>query len=256
MKIQFLGAHNCEADTIKLVSLLIDDILALDAGAITSSLSMEAQLNLKAILLTHHHYDHMRDIPALGMNALFYETSVPVYSTQAVREALANHWLNGTIYANFLERPPESPRIKFTVIEPNKAINIDGYEILAVPVNHSVPTVGYQIASPDGKKVFYTGDTGPGLAEAWRHVSPQLLITEVTAPNRYEEFGRRMLHLPPSLLKEELLAFRKRKGYLPQVVLVHMNPRQEEEIETEIAQLSRELDISITLAYEGLMLQL
>ncbi len=256
MKVQFLGAHNCESATIKLVSILIDDILALDAGGLTSSLSLEAQLNLRAVLLTHHHYDHIRDIPALGMNALFYETSVAVYAPQAVRDALAAHWLNGTIYANFLERPPESPRIKFTVIEPNRAFTIAGYEILAVPVNHSAPTVGYQVASPDGKVLFYTGDTGPGLAETWPSVSPQLLITEVTAPNRYEAFGRRMLHLTPNLLKEELLAFQKQKDYLPPVVLVHMNPRQEKEIAAEVAQLSSEIGTSITLAHEGMIIQL
>ncbi len=256
MKIQFLGAHNCESAATRLVSILIDDVLALDAGGLTSSLPIEAQLELEGVLLTHHHYDHMRDIPALGMNALFYETSVPVYATQAVRDALASHWLNGAIYASFLERPPENPRIKFTVIEPNTAFTIASYEILPVPVNHSAPAVGYQVVSPDGKRLFYTGDTGPGLAEAWPEVSPQLLITEVTAPNRYEEFGRRMLHLTPSLLKEELLIFQKAKGYLPQVFLVHMNPRQEKEIEAEVEQLSRELGTSISLAYEGLVVQL
>jgi hypothetical protein len=65
-----------------------------------------------------------------------------------------------------------------------------------------------------------------------------------------------MLHLTPSLLKEELLAFQKQKGYLPQVVLVHMNPRQEKEIDAEVKQLSSELGTSITLAYEGMVIQL
>jgi len=235
---------------------LIDDVLALDAGGLTSSLPIKAQLDLKAVLLTHHHYDHIRDVPALGMNALFYETSVPVYATLAVRDALATHWLNGTIYPSFLEKPPESPRIKFTVVEPNKAFIIAGYKILPVPVSHTAPTVGYQVASPDGKTLFYTGDTGPGLAEAWPKVSPQVLITEVAAPNRYEEFGRRMLHLTPSLLKEELLAFQKLKGYLPPVFLVHMNPRQEKEIESEVKQVSNELGTSVSLAYEGLIVQI
>jgi len=256
VKVQFLGAHNCESATTRLVSILVDDILALDAGGLTSSLPIESQLDLKAVLLTHYHYDHIRDIPALGMNALFYETSVSVYATQAVRDALASHWLNGIIYVNFLEKPPESPRIQFTVIEPNRAFTVAGYKILPVPVSHSAPTVGYQVTAPDGKTLFYTGDTGPGLAGAWPFTSPQLLITEVTAPNRFEEFGRRMLHLTPSLLKEELLAFQKQKGYLPQVVLVHMNPRQEKEIDAEVKQLSSELGTSITLAYEGMVIQL
>jgi ribonuclease BN (tRNA processing enzyme) len=256
MNIRFLGAHNCESATLKLVTLLIDDTLAIEAGGLTSSLSIEAQLQLEAVLLTHQHYDHVRDIPAMAMNALFYETDIRIFSIKAVYDALKTHWLNGTTYSKFLEKPQDNPRIKFTIIEPNKAVQIGGYDILAVPVSHSVPTVGYQVTSPDDKIVFYTGDTGPGLADSWQYVSPHLLITEVTAPNRYEEFGRRMLHLTPNLLKEELIAFQKLKGYLPPVVLVHMNPRQEKEIETETALLAKELNASITLAYEGMLLQL
>ena len=256
MNIQFLGAHNCEALTTKLVTLLIDDTLAIEAGGLTSSLSIEAQLKLKAVLLTHQHYDHVRDIPAMAMNALFYETDIHIYSTQAVYDALATHWLNGATYPRFLEKPQDNPRIKFTVIEPNKVFQIGCYDILPVLVNHSVPTVGYQVTSSDGRIVFYTGDTGPGLADCWQYVSPHLLITEVTAPNRYDEFGRRMLHLTPNLLKEELISFQKQKGYLPPIVLVHMNPRQEKEIEAEVAVLAKELNVSITLAYEGMLLKL
>jgi ribonuclease BN (tRNA processing enzyme) len=256
MKIQILGAHNCESPNTKLISLLIDDVLLIDAGALTSSLSFEAQLKIKAILLTHQHYDHIRDIPALGMNALFHEASVNIYSTQAVHDALATHLLNGSIYSRFLEYPAGDPIIKFTVIEPNKVQQIAGYSILAVRVNHSVPTVGYQVTSPDGKILFYTGDTGPGLTDCWQYVSPQLLITEVTAPNRYEEDARKLLHLTPALLKEELDHFQKLKGYLPEVVLVHMNPRQEKEIEAEIALINESLSSPIRLAREGMLLSL
>jgi ribonuclease BN (tRNA processing enzyme) len=256
VKIKVLGAHNCESPNTKLVSLLVDGVLALDAGGLTSSLTFEAQQKLKAILLTHQHYDHIRDIPAMAMNALFYETTISVYSTQTVHDALETHWLNGTTYVNFLERPPEKPVVNFTIVEPYKSLRIAGYSILPIPVVHSVPAVGYQITSPDGKTVFYTGDTGPGLADCWEYVSPELLITEVTAPDRYTEFGRNKLHLTPSLLKEELISIRKRKGYLPSVVTVHMNPRQENEVATEIALVAEELQASICLAYEGMLIRL
>ena len=68
MNIRLLGAHNCESPNSKMVSLLIDGAIALDAGALTSSLSFEAQRKLRAIFLTHQHYDHVRDIPAIAMN--------------------------------------------------------------------------------------------------------------------------------------------------------------------------------------------
>jgi len=52
MQIRFLGAHNTETQTTRLPGVLIDNRLALDAGSLTSSLSLEEQLKLDAILLT------------------------------------------------------------------------------------------------------------------------------------------------------------------------------------------------------------
>jgi len=256
MHIQILGAHNLESKDTRHVSLLIDDVLAIEAGALTSSLPFSAQQKLQAILLTHQHYDHIRDIPAIGMNFSLHEATIEVYSTQAVYDALTATLLNGELYPNFMERPPEKPTIKFKLVAPNRTEQIGGYSVLAVPVNHNVPTVGYQITSADGKAVFYTSDTGPGLDDCWQQVSPELLITEVTAPNRYEEFALRSGHFTPGLLRQELERFRELKGYLPQVVLVHMNPLEEKKIEAEIAVVAKSLNAQIRLGYEGMRITL
>ncbi len=256
MNIRLLGAHNCESQNSKLISLLIDDVLAIDVGGLTSSLSFEAQQKLKAILLTHQHYDHIRDIPAIAMNFFLHGATVNVYSIPPVYDALTTHLLNGTLYPNFLEEPQQSPAVKFTIIEPHKLVQIEGYSILTIPVKHNVPTVGYQIASPDGKTVFYTSDTGPDLADCWEHISPQLLITEVTGSDKYKEWAVQSGHLTPALLKQELINFRELKGYLPPVILVHMSPRLEKEIEVEIATVAQDLNSPITLGYEGMQLHL
>ncbi len=256
MNIKVLGAHNCESQHTRFPSLLIDDTLALDAGGLTSSLSFPAQQKLRAILLTHQHYDHIRDVLAIAMNFYLAGDTLNIYSISPVYDALTTCLFDGKLYPNFLERPQVSPAVKFTVIEPQKTEQVEGYGIRAIPVNHSVPAVGYQVTSPEGKAVFYTGDTGPGLAECWRQVSPQLLITELTAPNRFEEFGREVGHLTPSLLKQELAIFRELKGYLPEVITIHMNPRLEEEIEAEIAVVARELNSQVSMGYEGMELNI
>jgi len=256
MDIQVLGAHNCESQSSKYISLLIDDTLAIDAGRLTSSLSFEAQRKLKAILLTHQHYDHIKDIPVIAMSLYIQDKTISIYSTQPVYDVLSSYLLDGTLYPKFLERRGREATIKFTIIEPDKPEYIAGYRILAVPVNHSVPTVGYQITSPDGKIVFYTGDTGPGLASCWQRISPQLLLAELTAPNTYEEFARQSGHLTPSLLAQELVSFRELKGYLPQVVLVHINPDIEKDIASEIAAVAKDLEHPITLGHEGMRLHL
>jgi len=104
--------------------------------------------------------------------------------------------------------------------------------------------------------MFYTSDTGPGLAEVWRQVEPQLLIIEVTASNQWENTAIERKHLTPSLLRRELASFRDIRGYLPRVITVHMNPIEENVIEKEIAEVAGDLNADISLGYEGMRIQM
>ncbi|MFH1003498.1 MAG: MBL fold metallo-hydrolase [Chloroflexota bacterium] len=256
MKVRLLGAHNCESAETRLAGVLVDEVLALDAGGLTASLSLAAQARLEAVLITHHHYDHLRDVPALAMNFFLDEATVDLYGTAAVRETLATNLLNDDLYPAFLEMPAGRPTINFTTIEPYRPFPVAGYDILAVPVPHTDAAVGYQVTSPDGKAVFYTADTGPGLAGCWEHVSPRLLVIEVTASNRFETFGREAGHMTPGLLQGELVTFREMKGYLPRVVTVHMNPRLEDEITAELAAVAAALHSPVAPGWEGMELHL
>ena len=70
------------------------------------------------------------------------------------------------------------------------------------------------------------------------------------------EFALQSGHLTPALLQEELAGFQKQKGYLPRIVLIHMNPLDEDEIKKEINAVEKALDIKIQLGYEGMQLEL
>ena len=72
----------------------------------------------------------------------------------------------------------------------------------------------------------------------------------------YEDFARESGHLTPSLLQQELACFQNIKGYLPQVVTVHMNPMQEAEIGAEIAAVSKTLNNAVIPGYEGMQIRL
>ena len=254
MHISILGAHNRETPTSRCVSIVIDDTLALDAGGLTSSLSPLEQRKLKAIMLTHQHFDHIKDIPMIAINLFYYGNSIDLYSTEDVRDSIENHILNGQVYPKFQELPEGKPTVIFNLILPYEKQKLDGYEIMAVPVNHCKGTIGYQVSDNAGKSVFYTADTGPGLVDCWTYVSPQLLIVDVTQPNMYEEFAVKSGHLSPRLLKEELIKFKVTTGYLPRIVAIHMDPAREKEIAAEIAEIAELLNISIILAQEGMQL--
>jgi ribonuclease BN (tRNA processing enzyme) len=250
MKIRFLGTHNTETSSTGLMCLLLDGVVALDAGSLTSKLSLGEQLALKAVLITHQHYDHMRDLPMLAMNCFLNDGVVHAYGSQALKDTLVDHILNGQVYSLFFEEPV----MDFHEVELYAAFVIGPYEVTPLPVSHSVPAMGYHVSCGD-RSFFYTGDTGPGLSECWSRISPDLLIIEVTASNRFSEFGREARHLTPRLLQEELKSFRDIRGYLPRVMTVHTNPSLEEEISTELHATAAQLGCDISLAREGLEIQ-
>jgi len=257
MKVRILGAHSSEVKGHRMVSLLVDGILALDAGGLTSSLSLSEQKKVRAVLLTHHHFDHTRDLVTLGANGATFLSPVDIYALSHTLDIVSSCLLDGKMYADFSKWPSkEKPFLQLKVIEPFQRQNIQGYDVLSVPVRHAVPSIGFQVTSKDGKSLFYTGDTGPGLATCWQHVSPQLLMIEVSGINKTQDFLKSVGHLSAGLLKEELMWFRQIKGYLPRVIVIHIPPHFQKEVEQEVKEIAWELGISIDIGFEGMKITL
>jgi phosphoribosyl 1,2-cyclic phosphodiesterase len=258
VEIQILGAHLAELKGARLTSLLIDGALVVDAGGLTSALSLPEQKKIKTVLLTHHHFDHTRDLVTLAANAGYYwQGQVVVFALRYTLDIVTNCLLDGKIYTNFLEYPSkEKPTLILEAIEPYSRKSIAGYDVLAVPVKHSVPAVGYQITSADGKSLFYTSDTTVGISDCWQHISPQLLITEVAGPDKYGDWLKKAGHLCAGFLREELIQFRQIKGYLPRIIVIHIGNIFEQEIKEEVAQVAQELEADISLGYEDMKITL
>jgi ribonuclease BN (tRNA processing enzyme) len=252
LKIKFLGAHNSESKKTRFVSFIIDDIIAVDAGSLTSQLTFSEQEKIKSILLSHGHYDHIRDIPAFAFNNRDHVTRV--FAPSQTLKIVSSHLIDGEIYPKFTKKIPfflEKPSLKFVAIEPFKPVDIEDYHVMAIPVNHTIYTVGYELTDKEGKKIFYSGDTGPGLSTPMEQISPTLIIVDLTFPNRLENRAINSAHQCPKMLKKELIEFNRTKGYYPKIILIHLSSKHEKEIRKEIKTIEKELDLTIDIAQEG-----
>jgi ribonuclease BN (tRNA processing enzyme) len=178
---------------------------------------------------------------------------IDVYGISTTLETLSSHLVDGVIYPEFTQDTSflGKASLEFNAMEPFKARKIAGYAVLALPVRHSLPAVGFEITAADGKSVFYSGDTGPDLSSLWEYTSPDLIIIDLTFPDRLRDLALSAGHLCPSLLRKELFSFRKVKGYSPRVVATHLSPQFEREIKQEISGFSDELELPISIVSEG-----
>ena len=256
MLLRILGAHNMESKDTRMECHLIDGVLALDAGSLARSLSFEEQRGIRALLLSHRHFDHLRDLLPLGITLWNTGLTVDVYGIKDTIDYVTSKLLDGTLYPDFLNRPSrESPVFRLHEVEYLSEFKVLDYDVMAVPVPHEVPAAGFQICS-GGSRLFYTGDTGRGLTEAWEHVAPEVLLTEVTYGDEDEERALIVGHLTPRFLEEALLAFKNKRGYLPKVIVTHINPPWEEHIRRELEPIVSNLGIELTVSWADMEVEI
>ena len=256
MKLRILGAHNLESKTTRLAAHLIDEALVLDAGCLTRALNFEEQKNIRAILLSHRHYDHVRDLPLFGLTVRDTGVTVELYAISDTAQFISSKILDGSLYPNPLNSPSaDNPTLRLNVVEFYQEFDVLGYKVTAVPVPHAVSAAGFQITKGDSR-LFYTGDAGEGLSAAWEHVSPGVLLTEVTFGNEDPARAKAAGHLTPKLLGDALKSFSEEKGYLPRVIVSHMNPPWEPAIREELQALSRQLAVEIIISHADMAIDI
>ena len=240
MKLRVLGAHNVESRHTRMESHLVDGVLALDAGSLTRALTPDEQRGIRAIILSHRHFDHVKDLLPLGIAIRNEGVTVDVYAIQDTIDAVTDTLMSGRLFPDFLNSPSaDAPTFRMHSVDFYQPFEVLGYRAMAVPVPHSVPAAGFSLAS-ESVSLFYTGDTGKGLSAAWEHVGPDVLLTEVTFGNDNEAGARASGHLTPNLLMDALGEFGERHGRMPHVLVSHINPPWEDAVRRELAEITRE----------------
>ncbi len=257
MRVRVLGAHNLETGTARHTCFLVDDRITVDAGSLMTGLTPAEQRGIRAVLLTHRHFDHVRDLPSFALANLDSNGVVSVYALQETLDAITSRLMDGVLYPDFTRSlTSNGPKYRFQPVTSGETLDVEGYIVRPVSVPHEAPTVGYIVRGPQGGTFAYSGDIGgrvlPFLQDP---MAPDPLLIEVTFPNGLEERARLTGHLTPNLLRAELTEAIGRGLAIPRIVIVHRDPRHEDDIVRELGEVTSGLGIEFTVAQEGMTLE-
>jgi ribonuclease BN (tRNA processing enzyme) len=224
MELRILGCSGGEAEGSRLTGLLVNGVVALDAGSLTQALTVPEQARIRQIFISHSHLDHICTLPFFTKN-LFGHIDVPVEirALPETLDALRRHLFNDEIWPDFSVIPsPDRPIIRFSEIRPGQTYEVEGLRITPVPVNHLVPCVGYRVEDDHSAFIFTsdTAETEEIYRVANRTANLKLFITEASFPNAQGWLAQAAKHLTPEMLGREL---RKLKGKVP-VAIYHLTP--------------------------------
>lgn len=215
----------------RLTCFLIDDCVAVDAGSIAIALSNEQRATVRDIIVTHPHMDHIASLP-IFIDDLYPSLKEPmrVHATAQVIELLERDIFNWNVYPRFSELTNNyGPVMEYVPIPIGTPFKVAHLDVLAVPVNHIVPTIGLVVS--DGQRtVAFSSDTAE-TEEFWKIVNEtnglDALLIEASFPNRLAKLADVSRHFTPASLGQEL---KKLNHNGLDIMAVHLKPSYRDEI--------------------------
>ncbi|MGH9321009.1 MAG: MBL fold metallo-hydrolase [Vicinamibacteria bacterium] len=237
MKLRVVGCSGGSVKDRYLSCFLLNDEIAIDAGGLTGPLTLEEQLRVRHVIVTHTHLDHNCGLPFFIDNVFGHiEEPIVVYGTTPVISSLKSHMFNDELWPDFTKLPSETePTLRFETIEPERTFRIAELSFTPIAVDHLIPTVGI-LVEEGSDAVLYTSDTGP-TDRVWEiassHPGLKCVITEISFASDDDALARVSGHMTPRILVSEL---KKLNSKVP-VLVTHTKPGHLTRIEQELRTL-------------------
>lgn len=238
MQLTVLGPHGGELPGCRSTCFLLDGVLALDAGALTSTLPLDELVKIDDVLLTHSHFDHVKDLPLLA-DVLVGRRDKPVtiWANTECIETLRENLFNNVLWPDFTRIPSKkAPVYRLKPFKSGATVKIGRYTVKSIPVTHPVESCGFVIS--DGhSSMAMSGDTGP-TEKFWKVLNQlddlKLLLLETSFPNELQALADISGHFTPQTVAAELSKFDRGAC---QVLLYHLKPAFVEVLKREVKRL-------------------
>jgi ribonuclease BN (tRNA processing enzyme) len=238
MQLRVLGCSGGIGGNLRTTSMLVDHDVLVDAGTGVADLTLSDLKQIDHIFITHSHLDHVACIPFLvdsvgGMRAF----PVTVHATRETLEILKAHLFNWKIWPDFTQIPSaQAPYLRYEEIRVGEPAHLGRRIITALPANHVVPAVGFQLDSGDASLVF-TGDTTTNDA-LWEMVNRienlRYLIIETAFCDAERQLAIDSKHLCPTMLAAELAKLKRPAA----VFITHLKPGEGAQTMGEVEQVA------------------
>lgn len=217
---------------------VINDSVALDAGSLAIAANDLQRSQIRDVILTHAHLDHIAGLP-LFIDDLFavLEEPIRVHATREVVEILEKNIFNWEIYPRFSELCNQKCRtMKYQPFVAGQEFTVKNLRFTAVEVNHKVPTVGL-IISDGATTLAMSGDTAR-MDGFWNRVNEtektDAILIECAFPDDLSELAEISYHLTPSGLGREIAKLKRRAC---PIYVINLKPMYRELIVEQIERL-------------------
>jgi len=234
-----------------LLTLIVDDHVAIDAGCLALSCSQKQREQVRDIVLTHPHLDHIAGLP-LFVDDLFatLEGPIRIHATEEIIGILERDLFNWAIYPRFSELSNDhGPVVVYKSFERGASFEVLHLSVQSVAVNHKVSANGYILA--DGKvSVAITGDTAP-TDEIWEVCNSRsdlkAVLVECAFPNEMGDLAAASDHMTPSRLSDQIARL---KDPDVQVFVICIKPMYRERVVDQLAMIPRVKLFEMGKAYD------